>query len=102
MWQKFLNGLERFWYGPYAKQDEPPRPTLIETIAKLDLGPNDVLVVQVDQKLTREMRERVRDAVGDVFARRQQVLVIEPGVKLKIIAGANCNVQIAPTQAEVE
>ena len=58
------------------------------TIAKLDLQPDDVIVVRITDPSFRvtsaqaaEMRDRVRSAVGD-----HEVIILAAGVDLEIVA----------------
>lgn len=49
------------------------------------LGPNDVIVAEVDSCITEDVAQRIKEKLESVFAGRK-VLVHDSGLKLKIFA----------------
>lgn len=53
-------------------------------VAKLNLEPDDVLVVRVSQRISQEMHDRIQSTVKHVFPGRK-VMIVDPGTEFVVL-----------------
>lgn len=65
-------------------------------IAKLELGPRDVLVVKTAYHIAREVVERIRITLADDAGLTNKIMVIGPDLDLAVLTRAEIESRIAP------
>lgn len=55
------------------------------TIAKLELGPNDIVIVRSTVALAPEQVEYVFDAVTEAIGRDHKVLILAPNISIEVL-----------------
>lgn len=69
-------------YG--VREHQSRQPDVEYRVAKLSLGPGDLLVVKTEKPLTREAAERIREVLKQ-YLPNQKALVLEPGIDLAVL-----------------
>jgi hypothetical protein len=62
------------------------REPVLPEISRLELGPNDVLVVQYPHMLSKQQRDAIREHVAHWLDSGTKVLVMDGGARLSVIA----------------
>lgn len=65
-------------------------------IARLELGPGDVLVFKASKALTREGADRVTRAVRSILGDHQKVMILDDGHDLAVLTAAELQARMSP------
>jgi len=69
--------------------------TLALEIAKLALAPGDVLVVKVDDMLSKEMVQAIKDNMRRVVGPDMRILILPKGFSLAVLTKAEVEEMVA-------
>ena len=55
-------------------------------VQRLELAPNDVVVLMVERPITPEIAERLKEHLRDVLGNDRKYLVLSEGIKIGVLA----------------
>lgn len=56
-----------------------------EAVTRLELGPNDIVVIQVEGRISDEAAERIKTAFGEGVGLKNKIAVVESTMKFGVI-----------------
>lgn len=64
-------------------------------IAKLELKPEDVLVIKTDRVVSNVIADRIRNHIKPLLPRGVQVMIINPDIELSVLTRSEIDAKVA-------